>query len=170
MIFQKKINKEYLQKVVNKFKNTQCHIKELSRENLDTKSKNQIVYCEVEIDSSFRVESSFKKLEIRDVNDKKYTPISEYPSSFRDLSFSIKDFSKCKVLEKLILSYENKLIKDVFVFDYYKNENINEIKIGFRFIFQSKESTITDKEVDSVMDSIIKDSLTIQSVNIPGLL
>ena len=169
MIFQK-INKEYLQKVVNKFKNTQCHIKELSRENLDTKSKNQIVYCEVEIDSSFRVESSFKKLEIRDVNDKKYTPISEYPSSFRDLSFSIKDFSKCKVLEKLILSYENKLIKDVFVFDYYKNENINEIKIGFRFIFQSKESTITDKEVDSVMDSIIKDSLTIQSVNIPGLL
>ena len=168
--FSKKINKEYLQKVVNKFKNTQCHIKELSRENLDTKSKNQIVYCEVEIDSSFRVESSFKKLEIRDVNDKKYTPISEYPSSFRDLSFSIKDFSKCKVLEKLILSYENKLIKDVFVFDYYKNENINEIKIGFRFIFQSKESTITDKEVDSVMDSIIKDSLTIQSVNIPGLL
>ena len=74
------------------------------------------------------------------------------------------------MLEKLILSYENKLIKDVFVFDYYKNENINEIKIGFRFIFQSKESTITDKEVDSVMDSIIKDSLTIQSVNIPGLL
>ena len=47
-------------------------------------------------------------------------------------------------------------LKEVFVFDYYKNEKINEIKIGFRFIFQSKESTITDKEVDKAINNIIE--------------
>ena len=30
-----------------------------------------------------------------------------------------------------------------------------EIKIGFRFIFQSKDKTITDNEVDIEMDKII---------------
>ena len=168
--FSKKIDKKYLQKVLSNLKTDQYNIQELSRENLATKSKNQIIYCEVEIDQVFQVDSSFKKFQIKDINDKKYTPISEYPSSFRDLSFSVKDFSKCKILEKLILNYENKLIKDVYVFDYYKNEKISEIKIGFRFIFQSRKSTITDKEVDNVIASIIKDSLSIESVSIPGLL
>ena len=168
--FSKKIDKKYLQKVLSNLKTDQYNIQELSRENLATKSKNQIIYCEVEIDQVFQVDSSFKKFQIKDINDKKYTPISEYPSSFRDLSFSVKDFSKCKILEKLILNYENKLIKDVYVFDYYKNEKISEIKIGFRFIFQSRKSTITDKEVDNVITSIIKDSLSIESVSIPGLL
>ena len=168
--FSKKIDKKYLQKVLSNLKTDQYNIEELSRENLATKSKNQIIYCEVEIDQVFQVDSSFKKFQIKDINDKKYTPISEYPSSFRDLSFSVKDFSKCKILEKLILNYENKLIKDIFVFDYYKNEKISEIKIGFRFIFQSRKSTTTDKEVDNVIASIIKDSLSIESVSIPGLL
>ena len=41
-------------------------------------------------------------------------------------------------------------------------------KIGFRFIFQSKESTITDTEVMEVMNSVISDALKIETVNIPG--
>ena len=62
-----------------------------------------------------------------------------------------------------------KLLKEVFVFDYYKNEKTNEIKIGFRFIFQSKNSTITDDEVEEVMDNIIKNALKLESVSIPGI-
>ena len=167
--FSKKITKNYLEEVLNKFKPKKYSIEEISRDNLNSKSKNKITYCEFEIDSSMEIDSTFDDFILDDLSDKVYTPISEFPSSFRDLSFSIKDYSKCKVLEKSILNYENDILKEVFVFDYYKNEKTNEIKIGFRFIFQSKNSTITDDEVEEVMDSIIKNALEHKSVSIPGI-
>ncbi len=167
--FSKKITKNYLEEVLNKFKPEKYSIEEVSRDNLNSKSKNKIIYCEFEIDSSFEIDSYFDDLTLDDISDKVYTPISEFPSSFRDLSFSIKDYSKCKLLEKSILNYQNDLLKEAYVFDYYKNEKTNEIKIGFRFIFQSKKSTITDNEVDEVMNSIIKNALELKSVSIPGI-
>ena len=167
--FSKKITKDYLGEILKKFRIENYLIEEISRDNLNSKSKNKIIYCEFEIDSSLNIDSSYDDLTLEDIHGKVYEPISEFPSSLRDLSFSIKDFSKCKLLEKYILNYENNLLKEVFVFDYYKNEKINEIKIGFRFIFQSKESTITDKEVDKVINSIIEGALKDDSVSIPGI-
>ena len=167
--FSKKINNKYLQKILEKLNTNKYEIEEIPRQSLDSKSKNKIIYCEIEIDSSFRVDGSFDNISIRDVNDKKYASVSEFPFSKRDLSFSIKDFSKCKILEDTMLNFENNLLKDVFVFDYFKNENKNEIKIGFRFIFQSNVSTLTDEEVDDVMDKVIKSALKHDNITIPGL-
>ena len=98
-----------------------------------------------------------------------YRPVSDLPSSKRDLSFSIKDMNQCKPLEKFILSYKDDLLRDVFVFDFYNNEKKQEIKIGFRFLFQSQNATITDAEVDNIMNDIIKRALELNSVSIPGL-
>ena len=67
------------------------------------------------------------------------------------------------------MKYENNLLKEVFVFDYFKNEKANEIKIGFRFIFQSSESTITDNQVNNAIEKIIKITRKIDSVSIPGI-
>ena len=62
------------------------------------------------------------------------------------------------------------MLQEVFVFDYYKNDKMNEIKIGFRFIFQSKKSTITDQEVDNVIEKIIYSATDkYDSISIPGL-
>ena len=91
------------------------------------------------------------------------------PYSKRDLSFSIKNQSQCKPLEQYILSFKDKLLKETFIFDYYSNEKKQEIKIGFRFIFQSQDSTITDNEVDDVMNIIISSALEYDSISIPGL-
>ena len=91
------------------------------------------------------------------------------PCSSRDLSFSIKDFSSRKNLEKYILEYENELIKEKFIFDYFFNEKSAEIKIGFRFIFQSLHSTITETQVNNVMNEIIRHTEKIKGVTIPGL-
>ena len=55
------------------------------------------------------------------------------------------------------------------LFHYYKNSKNDEVKIGFRFIFQSNEETITDKQVDKIMENIIDAALEIESVSIPGL-
>lgn len=167
--FSKKINLEYFKKILNKLNSNKYEIEEISRKSLDSKLKNSIFYCEIEINSSFDVDYSFDNLSIEDISNKKYIPISEFPSSTRDLSFSVKDFSKSKILEEYILNFENKLLKESFVFDYYKNEKMEEIKIGFRFIFQSKNSTITDEEVDNVMNIIISGALNHNSISIPGL-
>ena len=167
--FSKKINNKYFENILSKVKSKELKIQEIPRQSLNSKSKDPIFYSEIEIDQHFEVESSFDNLNINNISHIKYVPISEFPSSNRDLSFSIKDFSKCKQLEDLILNYRDKLLKEVFVFDYYKNEKTSEIKIGFRFIFQSKESTITDTEVIEVMNSVISDALKIETVNIPGL-
>ena len=73
------------------------------------------------------------------------------------------------MLEEVILNFNHSLLKEIFVFDYFKNEKLNEIKIGFRFIFQSNLKTITDEEVNKVINEIISVALSIDSVNIPGL-
>ena len=60
-------------------------------------------------------------------------------------------------------------MKETFVFDYFYNEKAQEIKIGFRFIFQSTSSTITDYQVNDVMDVIVKHATKLKGVSIPGL-
>jgi phenylalanyl-tRNA synthetase beta subunit len=67
------------------------------------------------------------------------------------------------------LDYQSDFIKNVYIFDYFKNEKKEEIKIGFRFIFQSKDKTITSTQMDEVYSDIVKKSLGIGGVSIPGL-
>ena len=87
----------------------------------------------------------------------------------RDLYFSIKDYSKLKILENFILEFDDQLLKEVFIFDYYHNEKNNEIKIGFRFVFQSSESTITETQVNDIINVIIGHTKNIKGITIPGL-
>ena len=68
-----------------------------------------------------------------------------------------------------MLNYQGDFIKKVFIFDYFYNEKSQEIKIGFRFIFQSKNSTLKSSEIDIVYNNILRDSLNIDGVEIPGL-
>ena len=168
--FSKKIDAKYLphilQESIGKLEN---EVIEIKRDTIDTKIKDHITYIEIEINSQFKLNYVTNIKNKYDIDNIKYEPVSEYPSSSRDLSFSVKDFSKCKILEKSILSIKNPILKEVFVFDYYKNEKANEIKIGFRFTFQSVNSTITDKNVNNVIDKIISDAIKIGDVEIPGL-
>jgi phenylalanyl-tRNA synthetase beta subunit len=59
-------------------------------------------------------------------------------------------------------------LKEAFVFDFYKKDP-NNIKIGFRFIFQSRFSTLTISDVDEEMINIVNASKRIAGIEIPGL-
>ena len=111
----------------------------LSRDSLDTKIKNEIVTLEVDInrftDDILLYKKSFKPSE----DFVQFNPISDLPSSFKDISYSIEDFSKSKELQDLLLNYQSDILKNVHIFDYFNNEKKKEVKIGFRFTFQSKE-------------------------------
>ena len=168
--FSKKINKKYLTK---KFKEAMpgenFDFQVLPRDPLKTKIKNEIIYCEVDIADFSAEVLNYEETAKSPNNFVQYSLISDLPYSKRDLSFSIKDQIKCKPLEQFILSFKDNLLKEVFIFDYYNNEKKQEIKIGFRFIFQSQDATITDIEVDRVMNNIINSALKYESVSIPGL-
>ena len=64
---------------------------------------------------------------------------------------------------------KNEIIKNVFIYDYFKNEKQEEIKIGFRFIFQSKKATLNSAEIELVYNDIITKSLSISGISIPGI-
>ena len=137
--------------------------------NNQLKSKNDIFGCEVDIDSFSSEVLNYKETSKSPDNFNQYTIISDLPYSKRDLSFSIKDFTKCKSLQDCIFNYEDDLLKEVFIFDYFYNEKNSEIKIGFRFVFQSTNITITETQVSNVMNSIINETQKIKSISIPGL-
>lgn len=168
--FNRKLDKKYLDSFLSKYidapHNINCEI--IPRHDIKSKSKNTIAYHEIELNESLKVSYVDDSFISNNLNIK-YTPISEYPSSTRDLSFSITDYSKCVPLQEYILEIQDKLLKEVFIFDYYVNEKRAEIKIGFRFIFQSNKSTITEKEVNFFIDRIIDYSNSIEGVTIPGL-
>ena len=168
--FSKKINKKYLN---NLFKNAlpseDFDLKIFNREGLNSKIKNEIVGCEIDIEK-FSAEVLNYEEETRPLTSfKRFSQISDLPISSRDLSFSIKAFSSRQDLEKYILGYEHELLREKFIFDYFYNEDSAEIKIGFRFIFQSLNSTITEIQVNDVMNDIIRNTEKIKGVTIPGL-
>jgi len=168
--FSKKINIKHLTKLFRKVlpgENFDFQI--LDRDSTKTKIKNEIIGCEVDI-SNFSTEVlNYKEISKSPDNFIQYCPISELPYSQRDLSFSIKDHTKCKPLEKFILEYDDELLKKVFLFDYFYNEKNAEIKIGFRFVFQSTDITITETQVNKIMSVIIDHAKKIDGISIPGL-
>ncbi len=168
--FSKKINKKYLTKIFYEaFPSENFDFQLLARDTLNTKSKNDIFGCEVDIDSLSSEVLNYKETSKSPDKFNQYSIISDLPYSIRDLSFSIKDFTKCKSLQDCIFNYEDDLLKEVFIFDYFYNEKNSEIKIGFRFVFQSTNLTITETQVSNIMNNIIIKTQKINSIYIPGL-
>jgi|MDTC01.3.fsa_nt_gb phenylalanyl-tRNA synthetase beta chain len=171
--FSKKIDIKYLKKILNKaFIEMDFEPEIINRAGLDTKINTKIIYVEIKLDHLKTLKSEILNNSQSILNKNnfiKYRPISTFPSSVRDLSFAVKDKGKYYELQESLLNYKNNLIKEIFVFDFYNNEARDEIKIGFRFIFQSNSSTITESEVSSIMNQIIDIALSIPSVEIPGL-
>ena len=170
--FSKKISRHYFDSIFQ-----QILVKDISkieiieRKNLNTKISSEIIYLEVNILKS-NFTNYLNTYQSRHKNQKvftRYKKISEYPYSIRDLSFSLKKPFEIDDLQKIIFSKKNSILKEVFIFDYYHNAKKEEVKLGFRFKFQSDTKTLEDFEIEEVMNDIIKNSCSLKGVNIPGL-
>ncbi|MAV65422.1 MAG: hypothetical protein CMG00_09555 [Candidatus Marinimicrobia bacterium] len=168
--FSKKITDKYIKNILSSsITDLKINFTNIPRASLDSKLKNHISYAEFEIDNFLEIDYNKAKIEKTSFDFKQYTPISEYPTSTRDLSFALTDPSKLDALQNYLLKQNHDILKDVYIFDYYNNEKNKEIKIGFRFIFQSKIGTIKDSEVDKIINELIKHALQTESISIPGL-
>ena len=118
------------------------------------------------IPSSFFSDLSAKQKVINFIN---YEPISEYPSSTRDFSFLVNDFNLVSEVIDMLDKISDDEIKNSFLFDYYKNDETNIIKLGYRFIFQSRHKTLSDIEINKKVNKILSPILAIEGVSIPGM-
>lgn len=171
--FSKKLDQKYLNQLLNKnLDNDYFKIIEISRSDLDTKKKDKIFYVEILLDdipelffSSLSVDQANKNL----VNFISYVPISEFPSSTRDFSFSITNLSKVNEVIKILEGVSDSIIKNSFLFDFYKDEKTETVKLGYRFIFQSNSKTLSDEEINKKVSSIITPLIEMDGVSIPGM-
>ena len=141
----------------------------INRENIDSKITSEIYYFEIPLKN---IDNKILEYNINTYppeNFISYKKISDLPYSIRDLSFSVTDINMLKSLEETVINFRHEKLIETFVFDYFVNKKNQVIKIGFRFIFQSSDETITDNEVDEIMKIIINTTQNIDSVSIPGL-
>jgi len=168
--FSKKLDQKYLNKLFNENHAEDIfEINEISRNSLNTKKKDKIFYVEIpleDIPMSFFSKLSTQQRSIDFIN---YKPISEYPSSARDFSFVIEDVQAVNEILDMLNNISDEIIKDSFLFDFYKDDKRKITKLGYRFIFQSYLKTLSDSEINKKVNEILSSILEIDGVSIPGM-
>ena len=166
--FSKKINKNFIQNIFCDFDEKFVdEILKIARHNVDSKSKDEIFYLEIELS---RLAPYFKDYELSNETNKfvKYSDISEFPSSTRDLSVLVGQIEDIQKVSKIIDDHNASILVDKFLFDFYENKEKNQIKVAYRLIFQSKENTLSDKDVDKEMNKMVLKIIEIKNASVPG--
>ena len=166
--FSKKINKNFIQNIFCEFDEKFVdEILKIARHNVDSKSKEEIFYLEVELS---RLAPYFQDYELSNETNKfvKYSDISEFPSSTRDLSVLVGRIEDIEKVSKIIDDHNASILVDRFLFDFYENKGKNQIKVAYRLIFQSKENTLSDKDVDKEMNKMVFKIIEIKNASVPG--
>ncbi len=168
--FNKQLDKKYLNHVLNsRIDIPVFEVNEIAREKLRTKKNEKIYYTEILIDEI--PEKFYEDLEPNNqtVKFNKYMPVSEFPSSTRDFSFSITNPQKYENVIQHIKNFKHEFLKESYIFDFYVNYKKDEIKVGVRLVFQSALKTLSDKQIQEALNMILKPVINLNDVFIPGL-
>jgi phenylalanyl-tRNA synthetase beta chain len=88
---------------------------------------------------------------------KAYQEIPKFPAVDRDLAIVVDETEEAEKLIEVIQKNGGKNLQKTFVFDTYSGKQIDAGKksVAFRLIFQSKERTLTEEEVNEVIEKIL---------------
>ncbi|MFL2721443.1 MAG: phenylalanine--tRNA ligase subunit beta [Gammaproteobacteria bacterium] len=165
--FNKKLDNKYLSSIIANLGLDASYVKEIDRNLLDSKIRNRIFYIECNVDEIEINNIDF--VEEKEFNFKKASSISEFPSSLRDISISVSNENIIEEVISSVFQIKLKNIKDVFIFDYYRNIDKNILKVGLRFIFQSNHKTLEEDDIDHEMFKVFNVLRNYDDVEIPGL-
>ncbi|MBU0764707.1 MAG: phenylalanine--tRNA ligase subunit beta [Bacteroidetes bacterium] len=86
-----------------------------------------------------------------------YKELPKFPEVRRDLALLLDKNIRFSQIRELAMRTERSLLKNVFLFDVYEGENITPGKKSYAtgFILQDKESTLTDKRIEKVMNTLM---------------
>ena len=103
-------------------------------------------------------EIDFDKLVQLCSEEQEYQVISKFPSAVRDIAVLVSSQVKvADVLNKINIAGGG-LVQDVDLFDIYEGRELPEGKknLAFHIIFQAKDRTLSGKEIDKLLQKIIK--------------
>lgn len=108
---------------------------------------DEVYVCELRIDSLLE---SIPPLHV-------YQPITKYPSMERDLAFVLSRDVQAQDVVDTIKQIDRNLISDVFIFDVYQGENVqeNQKSLAIRVVFSSVEP-LSEEMIQPKMKRIIK--------------
>ncbi|MFH1874903.1 MAG: phenylalanine--tRNA ligase subunit beta [Pseudomonadota bacterium] len=106
----------------------------------------------------FIFELDFEILAGLSKEQKRFEPLSKFPFVERDLAILVDDEVKAEAVKEIIWQSEIPLLEEVRVFDVYKGKGIDAGKksMAYAIKYASKERTLTDDEVNSAHDRIVK--------------
>ncbi|HYH83464.1 MAG TPA: phenylalanine--tRNA ligase subunit beta [Longimicrobium sp.] len=89
---------------------------------------------------------------------RKYAPLPTHPGSERDLALLVPFAVTAAELEETIRGAAGALLEGVFPFDLYEGKGLPEgtRSLAWRLRFRAPERTLTDVEVDSSIDAVLK--------------
>ena len=87
-----------------------------------------------------------------------FKSVSKFPSVRRDLALLLDASISYQEIEKSAFETEKKLLKEISIFDVYKGDKISNGKKSYAIAFHllNEEATLTDKQIDAVMEKLIK--------------
>ncbi len=105
----------------------------------------------------FVFEINLDKLLAKKVGSMKYKEISKYPEIKKDLSMLVDKDITSQEIKMAIKKLGGSLLTEIEVFDVYTGKNINENKksIAYSLTFSAKDRTLTDEEINPIMEKII---------------
>src|SRR3989344_2203519 len=83
-----------------------------------------------------------------------YEPVSKYPAIIRDIAVFVPLNEKVENVLDVIENTAGKLLIDTDLFDIYENEERKSL--AFHLIFQSPEKTLTDEEINAIMQKVFE--------------
>ena len=117
--------------------------------NIKDKVKNTI---EIDFDNIISNLETPKEYDYLDTyKDKTFFKFSQYPFITRDISMFVpKNIDEISAEE--IIKNNSKYLENIFLFDVFKKDE--KTSLAFKIIFQSNEKTLTDEEINKVMQKI----------------
>lgn len=91
-------------------------------------------------------------------SDNFYKEIPKFPAVRRDLALVLDRGVKFEAVEAAAKTVKSPLLQQLNLFDVFENEKLgtNKKSYAVSFTFQDSQKTLTDKEIDAVMEKLVK--------------
>ena len=115
------------------------------------------IHPEIESEDVYILEIDLDKLLAKKVGKMKYKEISKFPSIKKDLALVVDKKLTAQEISSKIKKYAGSMLDSQEVFDIYTGNGIDEDKksIAFSLTFAKTDRTLTDEEINEVMEKII---------------
>ena len=106
---------------------------------------------------AFLAEINLTKITKYARENKKYVEVPKFPAVERDIAMIVDEEIAVGDIEKVITKKGKKLLESVTLFDIYRDSKLgeNEKSVAYALKFRDKSKTLSDEEVNKIMDEIL---------------